>query len=437
MKGKQTNSTPGRELIVGQSYELAHIDDMAPHPRNVNQGDVGAVVESIKKNRFFGAVTVQKSTGFIIAGKHRWLAAKQCGLQHIPAIRVDVTDEEALRILLVDNRTTRLGQDDEAALAVLLKEIAEATGTLDGTGFDGDDLDTLLAELAAAEAKEQPTRFEHEKLESASMDDLAPSEEERATIVGRKILIEYSGGKDSSAVALWAKHFFPDQEIELNFVDMGSDYVGFPLYIHDAAQFIDAKLHVLRSKVTVLDGMLAKGAWPSPLFPYCHNYLHQPLDDYLGTMDPEKVIFMRGGRLAEKARSSKARTSRYLVIDRLKNYLFFQPLYWSDKATSDRTLKDAGMKIWPGYERGLHRTACRICPGQKRYVYSAIRANYPDVWLELLDLQRRFGPGCWGDPSGKMSASFEHMADIGQEKFEIAMAGGQVEEDPAIEVTEA
>jgi hypothetical protein len=173
------------------------------------------------------------------------------------------------------------------------------------------------------------------------------------------------------------------------------------------------------------------------LFPYCHNYLHQPLDDYLGTMDPEKVIFMRGGRLAEKARSSKARTSRYLVIDRLKNYLFFQPLYWSDKATSDRTLKDAGMKIWPGYERGLHRTACRICPGQKRYVYSAIRANYPDVWLELLDLQRRFGPGCWGDPEGKMSASFEHMADIGQEKFEIAMAGGQIEEDPAIEVTEA
>jgi ParB-like chromosome segregation protein Spo0J len=134
--------------VVDQEYILLEVNAVKPHPRNVNQGDVGAVVESIHANQFYGAVVVQKSTGLIIAGKHRWLAAKECGLEKIPAIVVDVDDVAAKRIMLVDNRTTRLGHDDDAALMELLKELTEQTGTLEGTGFDGDDLDELLKELS-------------------------------------------------------------------------------------------------------------------------------------------------------------------------------------------------------------------------------------------------------------------------------------------------
>jgi len=59
-----------------------------------------------------------------------------------------VDDEAALRILLADNRTARLGSDNEAALAELLTELAGTERGLAGTGFDGDDLDTLLNDLA-------------------------------------------------------------------------------------------------------------------------------------------------------------------------------------------------------------------------------------------------------------------------------------------------
>lgn len=98
--------------IVPQEYEMVPIDAIEPHPQNVNQGDVEAIVESIRHNRFYGAVTVQKSSNRIIAGKHRWLAAKKCGLNAVPVIWADVDDEEALRIMLADNRTTRLGFAD-------------------------------------------------------------------------------------------------------------------------------------------------------------------------------------------------------------------------------------------------------------------------------------------------------------------------------------
>ncbi len=68
------------------------------------------------------------------------------GATEIPVTWVDVDDDAALRIMLADNRTARLGHDDDAALAELLKELAD-DGGLEGSGYDNDDLDELLADL--------------------------------------------------------------------------------------------------------------------------------------------------------------------------------------------------------------------------------------------------------------------------------------------------
>jgi hypothetical protein len=134
--------------ILPQTTELFAVDAIRPHERNVNQGDVGAIHESIAENGFFGSVLVQQSTGRILAGTHRWRAARESGATEIPATMVDVDDATALRIMLADNRTARLGHDDPAALAELLQEILADAGSLAGTGFDGDALDEILADIA-------------------------------------------------------------------------------------------------------------------------------------------------------------------------------------------------------------------------------------------------------------------------------------------------
>jgi DNA modification methylase len=113
---------------------------------------LGAILESINENGFYGSIVAQRSTGFILAGNHRYQAALQAGASEVPVTWVDVDDARALRILLADNRTTRLGHDNEQALAELLKELAD-DGGLAGTGYDGDDLDELLKELG-----EEPTQ---------------------------------------------------------------------------------------------------------------------------------------------------------------------------------------------------------------------------------------------------------------------------------------
>lgn len=123
------------------------VDGLNVHPRNPNQGDLGAIMESVATNGFWGTVVVQKSTMRVLAGNHRMLAARELGIDRLPCMVVDVDDEQALRILVADNRTTRLGLDDQNLLAEILVELAMSEPTnLAGTGYDVDDLNALIAD---------------------------------------------------------------------------------------------------------------------------------------------------------------------------------------------------------------------------------------------------------------------------------------------------
>jgi len=133
--------------VLTQATETIPIDALRLHPRNPRQGDIGAIHESIKNNGFYGSIIAQRSTGYILAGNHRWKAAQQDGATEIPVTWIDVDDDHALRILLADNRTNDLASYNDEALAELLKDIHENSGTLLGTGYDGDDLDELLDDL--------------------------------------------------------------------------------------------------------------------------------------------------------------------------------------------------------------------------------------------------------------------------------------------------
>jgi len=76
------------------------------------------------------------------------MAAKALGWETVPVQWVDVTPEEELRILVVDNRTTRIGQDDTTKITDILAELANTPIGLEGTGYGAADLDALIDELA-------------------------------------------------------------------------------------------------------------------------------------------------------------------------------------------------------------------------------------------------------------------------------------------------
>jgi site-specific DNA-methyltransferase (adenine-specific) len=122
------------------------IDEVHTHPSNVRQGDVGAISESLKAHGQYRPIVYQKSTGRILAGNHTWKAAKALGWTHIAATPVICDDQQALRILLADNKANDLATYDEPELIELLKQLADTDEGLLGTLFDEDELDTLIAD---------------------------------------------------------------------------------------------------------------------------------------------------------------------------------------------------------------------------------------------------------------------------------------------------
>lgn len=124
------------------------IDSVRPHPRNPNDGNVGAISLSLQQFAQYAPIVVQRSTGHIVKGNHTYLAARALGWTEIAANVMDMDDTQALAVLVGDNRQSELGTRDQDELAALLTELAEADALL-GTGFDCDDVDQLIADLNA------------------------------------------------------------------------------------------------------------------------------------------------------------------------------------------------------------------------------------------------------------------------------------------------
>ena len=141
-----TVGLPDDPIPIEQDYEMVPVDRLSTHPENARRGNTEVIRESIRTNGFYGACVVQRSTGRILVGNHRYLAAVEEGLAEVPVVWVDKSDEEARRLLLVDNRSTDLASYDYTVLLRLLDEQKEETSLL-GTGWDDEDLVRLLAKI--------------------------------------------------------------------------------------------------------------------------------------------------------------------------------------------------------------------------------------------------------------------------------------------------
>lgn len=128
---------------------LTPIDKVTQHPDNPRNGDVAAIAESIEINGFIAPVIAQRSTGYILAGNHRYQALLGLGSQVIPVVWVDVDEVAAKRYLLADNRTSDLGIYDNSNLVQILTELDDVDSLL-GSGYTRMDLEQLQAILDMA-----------------------------------------------------------------------------------------------------------------------------------------------------------------------------------------------------------------------------------------------------------------------------------------------
>lgn len=124
------------------------LDELTLFPGNAKRGNVDVIRSSLRRNGQYRSLVVREIPNgplVVLAGNHTMqaLAAERHTTARCEIVQCD--DATARRINLVDNRAAELGDYDNEALAELLEPIA---ADLDGTGFNSDYLDELLAGLA-------------------------------------------------------------------------------------------------------------------------------------------------------------------------------------------------------------------------------------------------------------------------------------------------
>jgi cysteine synthase len=120
------------------------VDALNFYGKNPRRGDVEAIKESLERNGQYKPITVRAGSNEVLAGNHTLKAALALGWDRIAVTFVDVNDDEAARIVLVDNRTNDLATYDDEALREMLESIPD----LVGTGYVDDDLLNMMAKEA-------------------------------------------------------------------------------------------------------------------------------------------------------------------------------------------------------------------------------------------------------------------------------------------------
>lgn len=125
-------------------------ESLVAYPGNArthSDEQVSGIAKSIREYGFTNPILIADS-GDVIAGHGRLLAAQQLGLDKVPIIRLSqLTPEQVRGYRIADNRFAELAGWDEKLLAADLQMLDADGFDLALTGFEGKELDRLLAPL--------------------------------------------------------------------------------------------------------------------------------------------------------------------------------------------------------------------------------------------------------------------------------------------------
>jgi len=119
------------------------LNELQPYPNNPRKGNVKLIAESLSEYGQYKPITVNRATGQILVGNHTYAAAKELGWKEIAVTYIEVDEETAAKIVLIDNRATDLSEYDNNALLELLERLND----LEHTGYGDEEFDDVLAKL--------------------------------------------------------------------------------------------------------------------------------------------------------------------------------------------------------------------------------------------------------------------------------------------------
>lgn len=235
-----------------------------------------------------------------------------------------------------------------------------------------------------------------------------------------KIIVSFSGGKDSTACLLWALNEggFKRESLTAVFCDTGWEHADTISYIDSTCKTLGVKLVTLRSKKYegFLDMAIKKGRFPSTKARFCTEELKsKPMIDYLLDEVQDHCLIIQGIRNQESLARSKMQKNctffRYYVDPysvkdgkelrhtyRKVDVLAFRAKFaddilrpiisWRAEQVMAYILSH-GLKPNPLYYRGAKRVGCYPCIMSNHAEVKAMLANDPEYAERLINAERQ------------------------------------------------
>jgi DNA modification methylase len=134
------------ELQV-QYIDPQELKPFADNPRHHSERNIQDIQRSIKKFGFTNPILVRQEDNMVVAGHGRLQSAQELGLDEVPVIYLDFSENDAKLYAITDNRTAETSEWDLVALDELVQSLEMDEDELPDTGFYADELEEILAEV--------------------------------------------------------------------------------------------------------------------------------------------------------------------------------------------------------------------------------------------------------------------------------------------------
>ncbi|MCE4615266.1 MAG: phosphoadenosine phosphosulfate reductase family protein [Desulfurococcales archaeon] len=191
--------------------------------------------------------------------------------------------------------------------------------------------------------------------------------EKTATEQADKIIIPWSGGKDSTAVLIAATKIFGKDRVIALFSDTGVEFPETINYIEKVVSQLGVDLHVEKAG---LDKAIMFRGLPKLDDRWCTGLKLEALKKGMIKIgrDYGNYIILVGDRDAE----SKLRVKRSPI--RVENgHLVLSPLKLFSGAQVELYIKSKSVPLNPLYEKGFYRVGCYVCPSLRHWELSIVK----------------------------------------------------------------
>lgn len=226
-----------------------------------------------------------------------------------------------------------------------------------------------------------------------------------------KIIVSFSGGKDSQACLIQAAQKYGTDRIEAVFCDTGWEHPDTYAHIHDICLQMGIKLTTLKPELGFVDLAKKKKRFPSVFKRFCTIELKiKPTIDYILSLD-DNIIVIEGVRAQESAKraamsdecsyfrsyfdginGNKESYRRKEVLEWCKSHdaSVLRPIFqWSAQEVIDCII-NAGQKPNPLYYRGYSRVGCMPCI-MSRMSNIRLLNDDPAMKQRLIDAEKYVG----------------------------------------------